>query len=71
MKKYKQYYPVNNQEDEDSSAYPLYPDTQHIYNKAKKGKKLNAGIKITQTLSEIHNQHQKGGNKPFTNFQAL
>jgi hypothetical protein len=38
MKKYKQFYPMNNQEDEDSSTYPLYPTTEEIY---KKGKKKN------------------------------
>jgi hypothetical protein len=71
MKKYKQFNPVNNQEDEDSSAHPLYPDTGYIYNKAKKKKKPNAEIKIIETVSEIRNQRAKGGKKPFTNFQAL
>jgi hypothetical protein len=36
MKKLKQFYPVNNQEDEDSSSYPLYPHTEENYRKEKK-----------------------------------
>jgi hypothetical protein len=59
MKKYKQYYSVNNQEDEDTSTYPLYPDSEYIYNKVKKKKKPNAEIKITESVSDIHDQHDK------------
>jgi hypothetical protein len=59
MKKYKQYYTVNNQEDEDTSAYPLYPDSEYIYDKVKKKKKPNAEIKIIETAGEIHKQHDK------------
>jgi hypothetical protein len=48
MKKIKQQYMINNQEDEDSSAYPLYPETEDIYNKEKKDGELsldsNTGI---------------------------
>jgi hypothetical protein len=36
MKKLKQFYPINNQEDEDSSSYPLYPHTEENYKKEKK-----------------------------------
>lgn len=36
MKKNKQFYPINNQEDEDSSSYPPYPHTEEIYKKEKK-----------------------------------
>jgi hypothetical protein len=72
MKKNKQYYPVNNQEDEDSSAYPLYPDTAYSYIKVKKKKKPKAEIKITETISEIQGQQEKCvKEKPLTNFQAL
>lgn len=35
MKRYKQFYPVNNQEDEDSSSYPLYPAAEYMYEKEK------------------------------------
>jgi len=35
MKRYKQFYPVNNQEDEDSSSYPLYPAAEDMYEKEK------------------------------------
>ena len=42
MKKLKQFYPVNNQEDEDSSSYPLYPSTEEI---CKKGKKKKGAIR--------------------------
>jgi hypothetical protein len=59
MKKYKQYYPVNNQEDEDSSAYPLYPNTEYIYNKAKNKKEPGAEIKIIESVSGIQKQHDK------------
>ena len=53
MKKYKQYYPVNNQEDEDSSSYPLYPHTEYIYNKEKEKKEAETerNIKISEPVS--------------------
>ncbi|HSZ85135.1 MAG TPA: hypothetical protein VK787_03845, partial [Puia sp.] len=57
----KQYYPVNNQEDEDSSTFPLYPNSEYIYEKVKKKKKPNAEIKTAQTIKEIDNQHEKCG----------
>ncbi len=41
MKKYKQFYAMNNQEDEDSSSYPLYPSTEEICKKGKKKKGAN------------------------------
>jgi len=61
MKKYKEYYPVNNQEDEDSSSYPLYPHTEYIYNKAKKTKFNTEGnIEIIEPISKINNPREKG-----------
>ena len=59
MKKYQQFYPVNNQEDEDSSTYPLYPDTEYINNKVKKKKKQRWKLKLFETTSEIHKLHDK------------
>ena len=49
MKKYKQYYPVNNQEDEDSSSYPLYPHREFVYKKEKKQQKTDTQSKIDST----------------------
>jgi hypothetical protein len=71
MKKYKKYYAVNNQEDEDSSTHPLYPETAYIYYVGKRKKESNTEIKIPKTIGEINNQHKKGKKKPFTNFQSL
>jgi hypothetical protein len=59
MKKLKQYYPVNNQEDEDSSSYPLYPDAEYVYNKAKNKNEASGEIKIGEPASELQNQQDK------------
>ena len=55
MKKYKQFEPINNQEDEDSSSYPLYPPIEDIHKKEKKKKGPHRGInaEITGLTSKI------------------
>jgi hypothetical protein len=40
---------INNEEDEDASAYPLYPDAEHICNRRKKTEDL-----VGPTMREPH-----------------
>jgi len=46
MKKIKQQDAINNQEDEDSSTYPLYPESDDIYHKEKKDGKWSIDNKV-------------------------
>jgi len=71
MAKSKQYYAVNNQEDEDSSSYPLYPETAYIYSKEKSKKRQKAENKVTVTISIVRNHRKQSGKKnEFTNSQS-
>jgi hypothetical protein len=70
MKKYQQYYAVNNQEDEDSSTHPLYPHTEYIYNKVKKKKKSKTKIKIMETVREYLTNRKDVEEKPVHKFSS-
>jgi hypothetical protein len=61
MKKNKQDDQVNNQEDEDSSAYPLYRATEDIYNQSKNEGELDAdsNTEIADPTSVIKDWHDK------------
>jgi hypothetical protein len=59
MKKVKKQNTINNQEDEDSSTYPLYPETNDIYNKEKKVGELGMdnNVKIIDPSSKLNDWH--------------
>jgi hypothetical protein len=59
MKKYKQFYAVNNQEDEDSSSYPLYPATEDICKKEKSKREPTR-----ETRLELMGSRQSPDNEP-------
>jgi hypothetical protein len=65
MKKFKQLYAVNNQEDEDSSAYPLYPATKDICEKEKSKRERSR-----KTGLEIMDSRQSPDKEPAHTSQA-
>jgi hypothetical protein len=65
MKRYKQFYPVNNQEDEDSSTFPVYPATDDIYEK-EKNKKDRTGITELKLMASQQGPDKGPGQMPAT-----
>jgi hypothetical protein len=69
MKKYAQDDQVNKQEDEDASAYPLYPATVDIYNQSKNEGELStdSNTEIADQTSVIRDWHDKEFNPDSVN----
>jgi len=65
MKKYNQFYAVNNQEDEDSSSYPLYPATEDICKKEKSKR-----YRTRETRLELRASRQWPDKEPANTIRA-
>jgi hypothetical protein len=63
MKRYKRFYPVNNQEDEDSSCYPLYPAAEDI-NEKEKSKTDRAGNTRLKSIASGQRPYKEPAQMP-------